>query len=64
MSAPPSPQELNNAIKHMKTGRALGADNLPLEFFLHAGQNLKKHLIQLLLKIWEAKTLPSAWTIR
>jgi len=52
MSAPPSLQELNNAIKHMKTGKPLGADNIPLELFFHAGPKLKKHLMQLLLEIW------------
>ena len=57
--AQPSLQELNNAIKYMKTGKAPGPDNILLEFFLHAGQKLKKHLMQLLLKIWETKTVPS-----
>jgi len=57
MSAPPSLQELNNAIKHMKTAK--GLDNIPLEFFLHAGPKLKNHLMQLLLKVWETKTVPS-----
>jgi len=43
----------------MKTGKGAGPDNIPLEFFLHAGPKLKKHLMQLLLKIWETKTVPS-----
>ena len=59
MSAPPSLQELNNAVKHMKTAKTLGPDNIPLEIFPHAGPKLKNHLMQLLLKIWETKTVPS-----
>jgi len=59
MSTPPSLQERNHDTKHMKIAKAPGADNIPLEFFLHAGPKLKNHLMQLLLKIWETKTVPS-----
>lgn len=56
MSLPISTQDLNKAINHIKPGNTPGPDNIPLEFLTHCGPELKKHLMLLILKIWETKT--------
>lgn len=42
----------------MKSGKAPRPDNIPLEFYTHGDPELKNHLMLILLKIWETKTLP------
>lgn len=59
MSLPPSMQELNKAINHMKPGKAPGPDNIPLELITFGGPELKNSLLLLILKIWETKSPPS-----
>ena len=59
MSLPPSSEEMNKAIKNMKPGKAPGPDNIPLELITHGGPELKNRLLNLILKIWETKTVPT-----
>ena len=59
MALPPSIQEYNKALTHMKPGKAPGPDNIPLELITNGGPELRNRLMLLILKIWETKTLPS-----
>ncbi|XP_047486801.1 uncharacterized protein LOC125037644 [Penaeus chinensis] len=42
----------------MKPGKSPGPDNIPLELLTHGGPELKQHLLDLILRIWDTKTAP------
>ena len=52
-------QDLNNAINHLKTGKAPEPDNIPLELIACGGPKLKNHLMQLMLMICSTRAHPS-----
>ncbi|XP_076034523.1 uncharacterized protein LOC143021120 [Oratosquilla oratoria] len=58
MSEPPTFQDFPRAIKLMRPGKTPGLDNIPVELFTHGGQEVKTHLMNLLLRIWESETVP------
>ena len=49
---PPTQNEINYIIQHLKPNKAAGSDNISPELIKHGGRTLKKKLYNLFLKIW------------
>ncbi|XP_076042115.1 uncharacterized protein LOC143026011 [Oratosquilla oratoria] len=67
MALPPTFQEFDAALKHMRQGKAAGPDNIPTELLTHGGLILKTRLHFLILKAREVifQTLrPWSWVRR
>ncbi|XP_076038135.1 uncharacterized protein LOC143023491 [Oratosquilla oratoria] len=58
MSEPPTFQDLSRTIKLIKPGKTPWPDNIPVELLTHGRQEVKTRLMNLLLRIWESKTVP------
>lgn len=56
-------QELNEAIKKLKNGKAPGHDKITSEMIKQLGQTGKGLLLQLLNKTWEEESIPQDWEI-
>lgn len=54
----PTYREFSEALSGMKTGKAPGPDNIPLELIQNGGLPLKTRLFSLILLIWETKNVP------
>lgn len=55
-------EEVEKAIKTLKTGKAAGVDNIPAELIKHGGTTLTDILTQICNKIWQTGEWPSTWT--
>lgn len=58
LDAPPTLEEIENAVKLLKNGKAPGPDSLPAEIFKHGGRQLRAKLHTLFQKIWKEETVP------
>ena len=52
MDEPPAAEELENAIKSTKSGKAAGPDGIPAEVWKYGGSELRRKLLQLFISIW------------
>lgn len=59
MGAPPSLEEVHDAIRKMKNNKATGPDGIPGEVLKEGGPYLLNHIHALLLKIWEEEKIPA-----
>lgn len=58
---PPNQQEIKAAIKHLKNGKAPGADNISPEMF-KADINLSSSvLLEIVGEVWETEDIPDEW---
>lgn len=55
-------EEVEQAIKSLKSGKAAGVDNIPAELIKHGGETVTDILTQICNKIWQTGEWPSAWT--
>jgi hypothetical protein len=55
-------EEVEEAIRSLKTGKSPGVDNIPGELLKHGGEQMATILMTLCQKIWEAKKWPTEWT--
>ena len=53
--------EMENAIKHLKKGKATGVDNIPGELFINGGTQLLYTITELCQQIWDTQELPDLW---
>lgn len=60
---PPDYDEVCLAIRRLKNNKAAGADGLPAELFKTGGEELFRHMHQLLCKIWSEECMPSDWNL-
>ena len=59
---PPSlMSEVEDATKHLKTGKAPGLKGIPSEFIIISGPKVKKTLLTLCTRIWLNIEWPSEW---
>jgi hypothetical protein len=58
---PPTVKEIKIAIKHLKSNKASGPDNLPPEIFKHYPHTVANILEPLLKKTWESGQIPKEW---
>ena len=61
LSSPFSPDEIASAIKHLKSGKAQGPDNLPPEFLLHCGPKCLEWLRLLFSTCLTHQSIPKIW---
>jgi len=57
----PSQEELEKAVGKLKINKAPGEDDIIVELFKNAGQELKKRLHTLICNIWREEKMPDAW---
>jgi len=55
-------EEVENAIKSLKTGKSAGNDNIPAELLKSGGNSVVDILTAICNKIWETGEWPEAWT--
>ena len=55
-------EEVEAAIKKLKTGKSPGVDNIPAELIKSGGTETATALTALCQRIWEEKTWPTEWT--
>lgn len=56
-----SREEVEHAMKKMKNGKALGADQIPIEAWKSLGEQGTDILCDLMQKIWKGERMPHAW---
>ena len=56
-----SMSEIQKAIKSLKSGKAVGLDNLPNEFIINAGDKFAELLVVLFNKVKQSGSFPSSW---
>ena len=56
-------EELDSAIKLLKTNKASGPDNIVNEFLIHASPVVKLFILILFNKILELECFPSSWAV-
>ena len=61
VSDAPSKQEVEMAIRSMKSGKAAGEDGLPPEFWKCGGESLVDALTDLLNEVWRVGCIPVDW---
>jgi len=54
----PNLEEISNAIKQLKSGKAAGGDGIPAEIWKHGGQTLHSKLCDFFICCWEQGKLP------
>ena len=59
LTAPPTLQELERAIREMKNNKAAGADGIPAELYKLGGQTIQIKLHTIILKIWCEEHIPA-----
>jgi hypothetical protein len=57
----PSYNEICYIINNLKTSKAVGSDNIPLELIKNGGRSLRKTLHKLILNIWDNEQLRDQW---
>ena len=58
---PPDEEEMENALRKLKNGKAPGPDGIQSELLKCGGEELKKALHDLMLTIWEREAMPTEW---
>ncbi|CAI2737173.1 unnamed protein product [Dicrocoelium dendriticum] len=58
---PPSSQEIERELRHIKRYKAPGPDGLPPALFKDGGASLVRELTALFSKIWSKEKVPSSW---
>ena len=61
LTKPFSPEELNISINTLKTGKAIGLDNIFNEEIKHFGPLMRKWILQLMNKCMLTKNIPKIW---
>ena len=57
----PTTEEVRSAIQRLKNNKSAGSDGIPAELLKAAGTNFIGAFHQLLVKIWNAETMPNEW---
>ena len=57
----PTTEEVQSAIQRLKNNKSAGSDGIPAELLKAAGINFIDAFHQLLVKIWNAETMPNEW---
>jgi hypothetical protein len=57
----PTMQEVDKALRRLKTGKSPGIDDIPPEALIHGGPDLKQRLLSLLRIAWEQNAIPQDW---
>ncbi len=57
----PTTEEVRSAIQRLKNNKSAGSDGIPAELLKAAGTNFIDAFHQLLVKIWNAETMPNEW---
>ena len=55
-------EDVEAAVRSLKTGKSPSADNVPSELLKHGGEETTKALTALCQKIWESKEWRKEWT--
>ena len=55
-------EEFEEAVKHMRSGKATGADEIPAEVFKHSAV-AKEMLFKFLKKVWDKEHVPAALAV-
>ncbi len=58
LAAPPTLEEVEEAIQKMKNNKAAGPDGIPAEIFKAGGPKLAAHVHALIEKIWQQEEIP------
>ena len=61
MDLVPTIQEVRDAVKSLKCGKAPGPDGIPAEVFRCGGEDLLNHLTVFFQKCWSAGEVPQQW---
>ena len=61
MDRVPTIQEVRDAVKSLKCGKAPGPDGIPAEIFKCGGEDLLRHLTAFFQKCWSAGEVPQQW---
>jgi hypothetical protein len=59
---PPSREEIDRALKHLKNNKAAGADSTAAELLKNGGPNLVDALHAVIQQAWTGETLQRSWT--
>jgi len=51
------------AIQKLKNYKAPGTDNIPAELFIYGGNELVKHLHNIIKDIWQKEKMPTEWNV-
>eukprot|EP00923_Selenidium_pygospionis_P060918 GHVN01107016.1.p1 GENE.GHVN01107016.1~~GHVN01107016.1.p1 ORF type:complete len:149 (-),score=14.31 GHVN01107016.1:549-995(-) len=62
LADPPTSQEVLDAIRHMKTGKANGCDGIEIDLFEAGGPEMTKALVELATLVWDHKEVPTDWS--
>ena len=57
----PSPEEIQECLKQLNTGKAPGLDGIPVELLMHGGANLYGALKQMILSVWDDGPMTKDW---
>jgi len=57
----PTVKEIKTAIKHLKSNKTSGLDNLPIEMFKSHPHTVGTILEPLLKRVWASGQIPSEW---
>ena len=58
LDRPPSEEEVKKAINQLSTGKAPGADAIPVELYKHGGDTLLQKLTDLFSRMWDDEVIP------
>jgi hypothetical protein len=59
---PPSREEIERALRHLKNNKAAGADSTAAELLKNGGPNLVDALHAVIRQAWTSEILPRSWT--
>ena len=59
----PTYEEMITVIRNMKSGKALGIDNITVELIKNGGTELLQRISDVLIQVWEQERMPEEWKI-
>ena len=60
-NAPPTREEVEQSISHLKDGKAPGPDGIYPEHIKYAGQNVVTWMTHIIQQCWATSILPKSW---
>lgn len=58
---PPTLEEVEKVIEHLKNGKSAGEDEIAAELIKYAGNDMHREIYNLLSCIWETERMPEKW---